>query len=347
MSGPQSSHPRRRPYNKAAPPALLASSNHGEALLSHHARPQNLKLIKGATFHGPTTSPTEECDPILYIPCLPRRAPTSSNALEEVLAAGQRRVADILGKVDQKFGGDERLPLPDSASTQDKSQFASNDFPIPRGLLDCSPANTDTMDIDTAPNRPCFDEKNRLAPLVNKIRPLLSDSGVGSSVSELSLNKRVAQGNLFINPCNLAISRSNALTSTIVSRLTLRNSERGAVNRSVACTTSDSVSPKVHLSPAASKQIERCILVPILRKPEFKSFHVLARSVPQRVKQNNITCLRDLEKTLLLLAPVSDDCPKVSKSYAHLLPRNTRIHGTHSSISANLRFSVFTPLSVS
>jgi hypothetical protein len=47
------------------------------------------------------------------------------------------------------------------------------------------------------------------------------------------------------------------------------------------------------------------VLVPILKEPRLKPFHALVRSVPQRIVNKQIVCLRDLEKTLLWLAPVS------------------------------------------
>ncbi|KAI2763036.1 hypothetical protein DTO006G1_2175 [Penicillium roqueforti] len=64
-------------------------------------------------------------------------------------------------------------------------------------------------------------------------------------------------------------------------------------------------SPKRQLGPAACKQIERFVLVPILKEPRLKPFHALARSVPQRIINKQIVCLRDIEKTLLWLAPNS------------------------------------------
>jgi hypothetical protein len=39
----------------------------------------------------------------------------------------------------------------------------------------------------------------------------------------------------------------------------------------------------------------------------LKPFHPLVRSVPQRIINKQIVCLRDLEKTLLWLAPVRID----------------------------------------
>jgi hypothetical protein len=64
-------------------------------------------------------------------------------------------------------------------------------------------------------------------------------------------------------------------------------------------------SSRPQLGLAACKQIERFILVPILKEPKLKPFHPLVQSVPARIVNKQITCLRDLEKTLLWLAPVS------------------------------------------
>ena len=59
------------------------------------------------------------------------------------------------------------------------------------------------------------------------------------------------------------------------------------------------------LGPLACKHIERLILLPILRQKQLKPFHPLVIGVPRRIVAKDITCLRDLEKTLIFLAPVS------------------------------------------
>lgn len=79
---------------------------------------------------------------------------------------------------------------------------------------------------------------------------------------------------------------------------------QSAITSSISAFESGS-SPKRQLGPAACKQIERFVLVPILKEPRLKPFHALVRSVPQRIINKKIVCLRDLEKTLLWLAPVS------------------------------------------
>lgn len=47
-------------------------------------------------------------------------------------------------------------------------------------------------------------------------------------------------------------------------------------------------------------------MIPILKEERLKPFHPLVESIPQLVENKEIACLRDIEKTLLWLAPVSD-----------------------------------------
>lgn len=59
------------------------------------------------------------------------------------------------------------------------------------------------------------------------------------------------------------------------------------------------------LGEYACRQIQKYIIVPIIRKNALKDFHPLVAGIPYRVGRKEITCLRDLEKVLLWLAPVS------------------------------------------
>ena len=68
----------------------------------------------------------------------------------------------------------------------------------------------------------------------------------------------------------------------------------------------DSNPPKTQqLSPAACKHIETYVLEPLLGEESLKPFHPLVRSISTRIVNKEIVFLRDLEKTLLWLAPVS------------------------------------------
>ena len=61
------------------------------------------------------------------------------------------------------------------------------------------------------------------------------------------------------------------------------------------------------LSEYACRQIQKYIILPIIREERLKNFHPLVAGLPYRVARKEITCLRDLEKVLLWLAPVSTD----------------------------------------
>ncbi|THX72505.1 hypothetical protein D6D04_09046 [Aureobasidium pullulans] len=58
-----------------------------------------------------------------------------------------------------------------------------------------------------------------------------------------------------------------------------------------------------HLSEFVCEQIHKYIVKPILRQQSLKDFHPLVRGVPRRIGSREITTLRDLEKTLIFLAP--------------------------------------------
>jgi hypothetical protein len=60
------------------------------------------------------------------------------------------------------------------------------------------------------------------------------------------------------------------------------------------------------LSSKATNRIYEHTLKPILAEDSLKAFHPLVLDCPRRIQEKEIVCLRDLEKTLLLMAPVSE-----------------------------------------
>lgn len=60
------------------------------------------------------------------------------------------------------------------------------------------------------------------------------------------------------------------------------------------------------LSEYACRHIQKNVINPIVQDAALKNFHPLINGIPYRVARKEITCLRDLEKLLLWLAPVSD-----------------------------------------
>ncbi len=93
-----------------------------------------------------------------------------------------------------------------------------------------------------------------------------------------------------------------------------RSSVRESINTSVSSTHSAvtrsfsalGASEEKHtLGEYACKQIHDSIIKPILAEESLKDFHPLIKDVPRRIGEKNICNLRDLEKTLIFLAPVS------------------------------------------
>lgn len=156
MSDPQSSlslaNPRRRPLGRSALPSLDTS----------------FRLKKSATFH--VSSPAAEnldddVHPRLNLPGLLRRSPTGTRSLEDVIAAGEKRMAAVIGSLERSLSG------LGSTTTKVKEE----ELPVPRGILD---ANIPT---DREPCYPATDRK--LADPRRRRSHSLADSGIGSSIS--------------------------------------------------------------------------------------------------------------------------------------------------------------------
>ncbi|KAJ5930049.1 hypothetical protein N7466_005542 [Penicillium verhagenii] len=209
-------HPRRRPVLNADLPSL-----------------------KGETFHTPTSPPSTDRDPILNIRSLPRRCPTSLDAL----AASEERMTSILNRLtldSPKDSGEESSHSGVKAAQESVKK-------TPTGLKSGSRTSRRSS-VDDSLKKAEGHEHD-------------SDSGLGTSVSITG-------------------------TTTSVSLLDSGLSEG-----------------KRQLSLAACKKIERHILLPILKDPKLKPFHPLVKTIPSRILNRHIVCLRDVEKSLLWLAP--------------------------------------------
>ena len=102
------------------------------------------------------------------------------------------------------------------------------------------------------------------------------------------------------------------------------------------------------LSEYACRQIHKYIIVPITREEKLKDFHPLVNGIPYRVARKEITCLRDLEKVLLWLAPVRLIPSLESWVFVRdliLARRNGRFQSHHFSTFAKLRSSASIQLS--
>jgi hypothetical protein len=276
MSAPhgQNSHPRRRPINGQVSPL----STHG------------MSLRKSGTFSSPKSLSTDICG-LENQPFMPRRSPTSPESLEALLEqdSSVRRVADLLKDFDRKIAGHK------AASAAGSNILADPEvLPVPSFVLDNATLGTTPMDIDSKPSA------------VNRNpHEHASDSGLGSSIGESKYGKQLVQSPVLDAP------PSNILKDAI---RTQRSSARDSINTSItsahsAVTHSFSslgASEEKHtLGEYACKQIHDTIIKPILAEETLKDFHPLIKDVPRRIGEKSICNLRDLEKTLIFLAPVS------------------------------------------
>ncbi|RDW86598.1 putative C2H2 transcription factor (Ace1) [Aspergillus mulundensis] len=252
-------HPRRRPF-RAVRPSLLPAEEQSPSL-------PPLRLRKGETFN-PAILRKADRDPL--VPSLPRRSPTCPGALEAI-AAGQRRMTDIL----------ERLDL--NSTTSDDN----DDLPVPKGLLRLHLKSQARREGPVEPRSrqpsPMPKEQSRKA---QRAHCQASDSGLGSSISSAqSVSSNKVKAGQLSRGSNLAPSRSQSAITRSISAMEAENARRHK------------------LSSEGRTEIEKHIIGPILEDERLKSFHPILEDVRQQIEDERISCLRDLEKTVFSLAP--------------------------------------------
>ncbi|KAI0889927.1 uncharacterized protein GGS22DRAFT_6147 [Annulohypoxylon maeteangense] len=224
----------------------------------------NLTLRKGATFHSPVTPP---CSPpaatTFKVPSLPRRSQTT---LDDVVDAHVRRAAMNIGKFEVTLSTIKAEP------TSPSSSLPEDILPIPRGFLD------NTITGDTMSEEPSSTETERrvLRPRNRRSsRHHESDSGLGSSIASTNKKRKEAKST---------------------------GGSAAAITRSATTTTTRSQDSQ-RLSDRAKNRIHEHILKPLLQDRSLKDFRPIVNDCPRRIQENQIVCLRDLEKTLIFMAP--------------------------------------------
>lgn len=270
MATPAAQNPRRR----AAPKPAANDSHLAPSLIDSF---QSMSLRKGDTFHPQSkTSQSAFWDPLdsrAGLPSMPSRSATSPQSLEDLLiGAGERRIAQLLDNVDQAISANSKVALGNVLSEPEV-------LPVPAFMVDGTPRQQ--------PRRASNRSRNRH-------HSHTSDSGLGSSVadsSETSSAKSSVRTGEYIPAALFSHIRTNAVQVT-----------PGAQSFS---SISDASDDERGLSKYAAEQIHKYIVKPILREESLKEFHELIKTVPERIGDKEIKNLRDLEKTLIFLAPVS------------------------------------------
>ncbi|RFU33601.1 hypothetical protein B7463_g2742, partial [Scytalidium lignicola] len=277
-------HPRRT--TKTTSPALTPSPSASSVCPTLNTK---MSLRKGATFHSPSSSPDTKTEQYFTVPTLPRR---SQSSLEDVVDAHRRRVALTLGDIDRSLAS-----LDDCSST--RRSFPDDADPVPQGVLNHTLDTPATRSYGAIMDGVLTQEPAELSIGRHSLRPRhnnrrasrhhASDSGLGSSIkSELN-----SEGNA------AGAFHDERGAKSIVS------ASASAITRSAAAHSSTMQELKP-LSSRATNRIHEHILKPLLAKPSLKDFHSIVKDCPRRILNKEIVCLRDLEKTLIFMAPVSD-----------------------------------------
>ncbi|KAF4989558.1 hypothetical protein FGRMN_9020 [Fusarium graminum] len=228
-----------------------------------------LSLKNNSTLRkGATFHSPPSSSAILDVTFVPPTLPRAQSHLDDVVDANRRRVALTLNDIDEALAKTNELSL--SPKHKIKT-LRDTSLPIPRGFLE-GPI------VD--PNMKKEEERRVLRPRsARHSRHHESDSGLGTSVATTN-EKRGA-----VTP-----SKKETKVQT-----------RCAITMSAAASAEKLPS----LGPRAVNRIHEHALRPLLAKPTLKEFEPIVLDIPRRIRSKEIICLRDLEKTLIFMAPVS------------------------------------------
>lgn len=199
---------------------------------------------------------------------LPPRLTRSQSQLDDVTDANNRRMALTLSTLNDI---DEALSNTSLSESKPKKKSALRDTsaPVPRGLFELP-----VVDPAMAKEQ----ERRVLRPRsVRRNRHHASDSGLGSSLASTNDKASAVDASLKKNTKTQAATRTAPASNTLAPSLSRR-----AVNR-----------------------IHEHTLRPLLEKPSLKPFETIVLDIPRRIRSKDIICLRDVEKTLIFMAPVS------------------------------------------
>jgi len=251
-----------------------------------------MQLRKSGTFSSPTHISTDICEVDRYF--MPRRSPTSTERLEELVNdsiqdPSVRRVTNLLKDFEARVAGHK------SAAAGSDLLNDPEVLPVPSFVLDSTSLDHTPMDIDSKPTA-----------VQRSPHDHASDSGLGSSVS----------GSKYDDIRTQRLSVRESISTSI-------SSTHSAVTRSFSAL---SAPEEDHvLGEYTCKQIHDFIVKPILAEESLKDFHSLVKDVPRRIGEKNIRNLRDLEKTLIFLAPELSATPD---SYSRFCERSIQLLAT-------------------
>lgn len=291
MSSTQT-NPRRRPTNSTHTTSSTTSPSPS--------------LFKASTFTTPSLPTAHAHDPVIHIPSLPQRSITCPKSIEDLVASHEQRVAEVIDAFDRSFSG-----------------LVSTATAASRILKDLLPSSAAVREFDARAWSLRKTTLEHIANLSGQKQPAATpaddvrhafDSGIGSSLSESESEHLQYMMSRSRSSINTAVPRlpapTDAPSSDTKVRSTMQTRSRTASAAAAATQSNPATEPanNHHLRAYATKQIKKHIINPILANPTLKNYHSLVKELPQRISDRAITCLRDIEKTLIFCAPVSIDC---------------------------------------
>jgi len=208
-------------------------------------------------------SPSSPSSETVFIP--PSLPRRSQTNLDDVIDSHRRRVALTLGNIDKTLNA----ARDSKSSSFTRKALRDDSLPLPRGLLH------HTLDTSIMGKEPEV-ERRVLRPRARRSsRHHDSDSGLGTSIGSPTEKEVV-------------IKKEKVVKTSAVTRSAARAS---------------AATKPAGLSDRATSRIYEHTLKPLLAKPSLKDFHPLVLECPKKIQDREIVCLRDLEKTLLLVAP--------------------------------------------
>ncbi|KAL9946070.1 copper-binding transcription factor [Verticillium nonalfalfae] len=191
----------------------------------------------------------------------------SQTNLEDVVGAHVRRMEMIVSGIETSLNLND-TPRPASKPSRDECLPRTNGF-LGRPTVDPAMAK----DTKTSGERRVLRPRHRRSSEQHA-----SDSGLGTSLAS-SVEKQAPS-------------------------ITSKTSKASAITRSAAA-PSNTMTKVSGLSSKAVSRVHEHVLRPLRAKPELKDFEPIVLDIPRRIRDKEIICLRDLEKTLIFMAPVS------------------------------------------
>ncbi|KAL9619569.1 MAG: hypothetical protein Q9160_005845 [Pyrenula sp. 1 TL-2023] len=262
-----------------------------------------MSLSKGATFHVPSSPPAED-DPVLSIRHLPQRSATSSHSLLDLILDKEADAATkSIAAFEHQFShsGHRQSTTTSSISVDEvqKSQQRRLSAQFSDSGLGSSIASDSVKDFNG------FQEKLNVQTQSTELDGRRQCQGLSNEFIDIAFID--AQSSDFTDPNVASVERPKLTPSQFTHK------SRSAVTQSISPIKSSS-----HLKPlsnSARRRINDHIFQPLLREDRFKFFHPLVKSLGHR-SRNFITCLRDLERSLIFEPLVSAIYPAL-RLYTH------------------------------